>query len=364
MNQHYVPRSYLKHFATPKGRGYFVDVYDKKEDRYFNCNIKNICSEIDFYTLAENNPISSDRMVIEKIYASGFEPMYLRAYNILTNHTIHHINDLQRIEILLGLFQLYMRNPSWINRSINAHITEICRLYREAKFNGKKGITYLNEDFSFRDWTEEAIVKHISDMVIHTFKENHVNGIRDLGDFHEYAKFEVAIIKPGDDSNFITGDNPMVMSDFLGNDDHPLQRSKEFVVALSPKISVRILHDNKKSVNRIYRHYMPNGSVSIQNNTVAENCSRFVIGKKEQFSKDAEIAKNILSDTSLERKIDLMRQVLRVVEVTDENRDALNITRVYLEKYDRQGYLSEEDESTLVEFIMNQGKRAIEKRLS
>jgi len=77
MNQHYVQRSYLKNFAAQKRKGYFVDVYDTEKDRYFNTNIKNICSEIDLYTLDNDNSIGDDLLIIEKMYSNGFELLYV-----------------------------------------------------------------------------------------------------------------------------------------------------------------------------------------------------------------------------------------------------------------------------------------------
>lgn len=121
MNQHYVPRVYLKNFATQKGKGFFVDVYDQKQDRYFNTNINRICSEIDFYTLDETSPHGPDKLVVEMIYAQAFEPLYAKTYRLLSDNAVFHITRQQRVEMIIGLFQLYMRNPKWIIQSMRFH---------------------------------------------------------------------------------------------------------------------------------------------------------------------------------------------------------------------------------------------------
>ncbi len=88
MNQHYVPRLYLKNFSEERGNEYFVDVYEKESKRTFNTNIKNICAEKNLYTLDNNTTLHKDLFVFEKIYAEWIEPLYIHAYEILTNDRI------------------------------------------------------------------------------------------------------------------------------------------------------------------------------------------------------------------------------------------------------------------------------------
>src|ERR1700744_2929328 len=118
MNQHYVPRVYLKNFAERKGNEYFIDVYDKTNEKVFNTNITNICAERHLYTLDDEDKINGDTMAIEKMFAIGFEPMYQRAYDILVNDNISDITNHQREEILSSVLQLYTRNPRILRISI------------------------------------------------------------------------------------------------------------------------------------------------------------------------------------------------------------------------------------------------------
>jgi hypothetical protein len=122
MNQHFAPRVYLKNFAIKRGSEYYVDVFDKTTKKIFNTNITNICAERHLYTLDEKTTIQKDIMVVEKMFARGFEPMYQRVYKILTNDTIVEISDLQRVEILLAIIQLYTRNPRILKLSVEHHI--------------------------------------------------------------------------------------------------------------------------------------------------------------------------------------------------------------------------------------------------
>ena len=342
MNQHYVPRAYLKNFSIKIGKGFYVDVYDKQENKYFKTNIKNICSEVDLYTLEEGNKIAQDLFIIEKIYSNGIEPLYQTAYQILTNHAISVISDVQRVEILLAIFQLYLRNPRILKRSLSFHKNEILKGCKEQKAKNAKGITYLGEDFSFRDYSEDQIVTFFENKVTKEFKEKHIAGIGEIANFHEHAKFDISVIR--DNAEFITSDNPLVLEDSLTDNEDPMLRSKEFIIVLNKKVALRLYHDHTKHLNRIYRHYIPNGSVTMINNTILEQSTRFVIANKTIMDERARITKDFLDNTSTDIKIDMMRQVLSKFPVTDDNKHATDILRYYLHKYDTEGRLNVEDE--------------------
>lgn len=364
MNQHYVPRVYLKNFATQKGKGFFVDVYDQKADRYFNTNINRICSEIDFYTLDETSPHGPDMLVVEKLYAQAFEPMYAKSYRFLSDNKISQITKLQRVEMLIGLFQLYMRNPNWIRRAMRFHKHEIFRLSAEAKRKGAKGITYLNEDFSFREWTEETIVQDISDKVTKTFKEQHLNGIGEIGTFHEHAIIEIAIIRDDDESEFITSDNPFVMEDLIDkNNEHPLTKGKEFILPLNKKMSLRLYHDRTKSIFKIYRKYMPNGSVAMQNASIAKQSSRFLISGKAQLDRDRDFSKTFGDSTSLELKMDMLRQIVDKAVVYPDSKVLHETLKYYLSLYDKNGGLTEQEEHEMYWKVEQQKIAVIRKRV-
>lgn len=342
MNQHYVPKAYLKNFSTKIGKGFYVDVYDKHKDKYFKTNIKNICSEVDLYTLEEGNKVAKDLFIIEKLYSNGIEPLYLTAYQILTNHTIFSISDLQRVEILLAIFQLYLRNPRILKRSISFHNNEILKRCKEEKNKGAKGLTYLGEDFSFREYTDEDIIRFFENKATKEFKEKHIAGIGEIACFHEHAKFDISVIR--DDAEFITSDNPLVLEDSLTENEYPMLRSKEFIIVLNKKVALRLYHDNTKQVNRIYRHYIPNGSVAMINNTILAQSTRFVIANKSIMTECARITKDFLDNTSTDLKIGMMRQVLSKCPVTEDNKDASEILRYYLHKYETKGVLNSQDE--------------------
>ena len=359
MNQHYVPKVYLRNFAQKKGSEYYVDVFDIDTQRKFNTNISNICAEKDLYTLEDNN-LKRDKLIVEKFYADQIEPLYKKSYDILTNNKISYISDQLRLEILFGIFQLYTRNPQILKLSLKIHTNNIDHIYQNAISNNEKGITYGNIDFSFREWNKEQILKHIEEKLTKEFKERHLIGTKDVIEFHQKSKIVVAVIK--DNSNFITSDNPLTFQDITTKNNHPLLKSKEFTIPLNPKFALTILHDNTKKSNTIYRHFIPNGSVSAINSDIEKQCTRFLIGKKEAFN-DYFKMKKILENTSVDLQMDAMKQTIEIIPNTQENKEAIDIMKSFVNKYDKQGTLSKQEQLDLHKLMRNMGIKAKKNRI-
>jgi len=349
MNQHYVPKVYLKYFSERKKKEYFADVYNKENNQYFNTNIKNICAENNLYTLEDNSADANDILVIEKMYSDFIEPMYEKAYHILTDSTIYNITLSQRSEILIGVFQLYMRNPRFTKNAIKHHRNQISIFYHKAIIENKKGLTYLDEDFSFKEYSKDDIIEFFRNKITKDFKEKHIIGTREICEFHENAIFGVEEIK--DDGEFFTSDNPLVYEDLVTKDEHPLLKSKEFLIPLNNKFLLRIFHKKGLSPNYIYRRKVPNGIADLMNEQIFSESSRFIIGNKVVFEKHFKTANKYFNSTSLESKIDLLRQVIKKVPNTDEYRESLNKIKYYLEKYDSDKTLSKADEHDLMMYI-------------
>ncbi|MDO8623254.1 MAG: DUF4238 domain-containing protein [archaeon] len=58
--QHYVPRVYLKNFSEGSKKGYYIWVFDKKTEKIFQENIKNIALEEEFYDTIEEKQITEN----------------------------------------------------------------------------------------------------------------------------------------------------------------------------------------------------------------------------------------------------------------------------------------------------------------
>lgn len=337
MVQHYVPRVYLKNFATKRGKEFYVNVYEKTASRMFECNIKGICAEKNYYTIDEVSKDLLDKFIIEKVYSNGIEPMYEKSFKLLTNDRIFDLTDLQRIEILISMFQLFLRNPRMLDYIISIHVSEVENLYSLQMNEGHKGLTYMDEDFSFREFTENDIINIITRKATDKYKKEHLGGISQIGQYHEFAKFEVSKVKGG--SEFFTSDHPFITHDLIDSNRNPFTKSMEFNIPLSPLYSLRIFHDNTVPLNTIVRPIIPSGNVGSINSMVYEQATKFVVGSVPAFENFFEISKFLEKD-DLEPKIDIMRQILEKFTPNRDTARSMDVMRSYLDKYDRQGTLT------------------------
>lgn len=343
MNQHYVPRLYLKHFSEKRGKEFFVDVYDKESKRTFNTNIKNICAEKDIYTLDEDSNLHPDSFVFEKLYAEWIEPLYEKAYNILTNDKIFRITTKERIEIITGILQLYYRNSHILTDTLIKLRSDIKNQFLNTHYENE-GFTYLSKYFRYKDWNEESVIQFFVKELTKEYKEKHILETQRVIDYQKYAKFEVAKII--DNGTFITSDNPLSIDDIINPTRNPLLKSKEFIIPLNQKYALKIFHDNTKELNLIYRIGIPHGNANSINTTLDEQCIRFLIGQTKSFEQYFYIS-NFVNNLSLDYIIDVLRQIIEKFPVTNENKESHNVLRHYIEKYDREGTLNINDQHQL-----------------
>jgi hypothetical protein len=364
MIQHFVPKVYLKNFAVQIREDYFIDVYDKNENRFFNTNIKNICSEKDLYTLDDQSIISKDKLVFEKFFSQSIEPMYQKCFNILTNDNICKINHQQRIELLLGIFQLYSRNPNLFKEIIDNDRLNITRLYEKAIKDEQRIILYRSTEFDLAQNTLGSIIQSIENQTLTFFKEKHVQGLSEIGTAHEDIIFHVSKIR--DSSSFISGDNPMPFEDNLSQSIHPLLISKEFFLTLNPNYCIHLFHDKLKDPYTIIRSDIPNGSVATINEKVFKQSRRFITGTKRSIEEYFVMAKRMENLTESEA-MDLMAEALQLGPHPTEPdyRGALpEVLAHFLSLYRKNGKLTIEQIYRLKRLMKRFSSEAIKKRLT
>ncbi|MCC8423571.1 DUF4238 domain-containing protein [Mucilaginibacter sp. UR6-11] len=342
MNQHYVPRVYLKNFAEKKGSEYFVDVYDITKKKTFNTNITNICAERHLYTLDVDSKINGDVMAIEKMFAVGFEPAYQKVYDLLINDEIIHITNEQREEILGAILQLYTRNPRILKISIAHHTELIRKAYASAVKEGQKGVTYLDEDYSFQEWTEQAIVDHVQMLVTKDFKIGNIHRLIEVGTFHEFAKLEVR--KNKGPSTYFTSDNPLVIEDKLTREAHPLDISVEFLIALNPQYLLRIYHDNQLDLNLIWRTPSGSADTATSNQTIYQQAERFIIGKTQSLTEYLQMEEALFKDNSIDAIMKIMRPIIDHIEKENRHDEYTLFLKKYLELYEQHDGLTQQEE--------------------
>ncbi len=341
MNQHYVPRLYLKNFATKRGKEYFVDVCENDSKTPFNVNIKKICAEKDLYTLDKDSSFHKDSLIFEKIYAEWIEPLYEQTYDILTNDNVFRISVKQRVEILTSILQLYFRNPHVLSDSLEKIRKDIKEIFLAHHDNAnEKGFTYLSTDFKFNEWDEKNVNIFFEKEITKEYKEKHLLETQRAIDFHKNSIIEVVSIK--DNGLFITSDNPLAIEDPITPTRNINLKSKEFTVPLNEKYAVKIYHDNTKTFSRLYRARIPNGNANSINSTLFKQKLRFIIGTKDSFDQYFRLNK-IFSTTSKDFIMDGMRQVLENIPITRETANGHHVIKFYVDKYDKEGTISDKD---------------------
>lgn len=363
MIQHYVPKVYLRNFGEERIKGdkseWFVDVYDKVEKRFFNTNIKNICAERHFYTLDDETKVAKDKMAIERVYSDFIEPIYQRAYDILTNDKIIYISEHQRAEILIGIMQLYTRNPSVLIQMQENARNELSKMIHENRSKGIKGVTYLNEDYSFRDYPDEVIFKSVEEQTTKAFKELHLTGTQEMLVFHSEAKLQVD--KLNDGSCFFTGDNPLVLTDSLSDNPHPFMRSKNFRVALNNEYSLLIQHDNRRESNRLYKGFAGGGNAWSANKDLIAHSSRFVIADKAGLEAHEKMD-SFLDNDDPDMLVDMLRQIVEKFDGDKETEKSRQVMQDFIIRYDK-GETTKEDMQQMFRETMLLGKEMIQNRI-
>jgi hypothetical protein len=95
--QHFVPRTYLKHFGVLDGSEYLIYVLSKSEtdeNCIFQSKINNVALENHLYTLPGETV--AQKMAIEKFYSNELEQHYDSIYKILTDPTKTEVTNEQR----------------------------------------------------------------------------------------------------------------------------------------------------------------------------------------------------------------------------------------------------------------------------
>lgn len=338
-HQHYVPMVYLNNFAIQKRKSYFVTVYDLKSKRIYPVNTKNICGERDLYTLdSEHHP---NPLVIEQnVYASSIEPMYKEAYRLLTDDNITTISDIQRRQILVGVYQFYFRNPKLLNDVISFQFPAIKQAYNEAKEKGEKQFAFLEEEYSIENKSCEDILNRFSDSMKYIFKTVHVEQFKDLVKTRAFDSINVCKIV--DDSYFISSDNPFPHFSIsnLGSR-NPFSSDMLFYLPLNGKYCLCLKSDKTKERNRIYRQEVDYLFSLPINKIIISNTKRFIIGS-EKAIEDITVYYTELFSSEVEATRQFISFIKDVYERYVEVIAGLECLKPYFTEYEQTGSLSQE----------------------
>ncbi|RZK38900.1 MAG: DUF4238 domain-containing protein [Pedobacter sp.] len=285
IRQHTVPKCYLKNFATKRGKGWLVDVYDKKEKRHFPTSIANICVQSEFYTFSK---LASDRQnILEKFYSNKVETEYPFIYRTLTDAAISRLEPLQRIKALAFVYSQYTRtsklgsalNNGWSRMLEHGH-GMINPHSKDQKIYNEDGTVLI--DFAGR--TLEDVQKEAA------LENKEMSNRKNFDNFLELNKRRlkdiIAVYRFPKDIPLITSDNPVESSKFM------FDPESQFEMALDPNHLLLLLpaislpgFDNRE-INRSEMFSNLAKLVALMYNCrQIDQAERYIIGKKTNLER-------------------------------------------------------------------------------
>jgi hypothetical protein len=213
---HFVPRTYLKHFAKKKRRDYIINVLPKRSLDKFSIyprNTKDVCYETDIYKL--NGSTEDERQFIETMYRFVYEEGYDDLYKVLTDESRKFLTAEERYATIAFMVSMFYRNVTWGN-TYNTFMDRLYNgAYQLAKENDKDSFIMTDgdgneEEISFEGKSLEQFQKDMKEkdramvaltMAEKTFQLTRARLINDV----------VCVTKLSDGYEYVTSDNPVIV---------------------------------------------------------------------------------------------------------------------------------------------------------
>lgn len=283
--QHYVPRTYLKNFASKQtGNEFFVkalSIDSPQSDKIFEINIKNVCLERNLYTLPGET--AEQKMLLEKFYSDEIEQHYNKIYSLLTDPAKINLTREERELIISTVVTTFYRTTKWINQHNDLMKRVYTQMFALCQQAGKdyfmfEGIKISIKDKSLEDLLKEHKVENRPGQVITQLEVAlKLINIRAKND-------NIFITKLSDDDNeFITSDNPVVLQNLKGGHIAPFDPTNIMKLPLDKKHMLFLMPDgDKEARNLIVRHNVAGlfGKTEklISNAEQFQKADRFVLG--------------------------------------------------------------------------------------
>jgi hypothetical protein len=285
--QHFVPRTYLKHFSEKSGEKYFIHALPSKAtetDKIFHSNITNVAFEKHLYTLPGQT--IEQQMAVEKLYSEELEVHYDSIYEILTDPNKIEITSKERELIISTVVTMYYRTAKWVNtsRDLMARAFEsayhLCEQTRVDYFNfeGEK-ISIAGK--TLQEFTREFNKERQPGMILiqleTAFK---LIALRVLNDSICVNKIE------GENLEFVTSDNPVVANNDTLERFAPFDPTNILELPIDSKHKLILIPEcPKKLRNRIFRRTSTSPYSEIEklttNYSQMQNSEKNIFGSKK-----------------------------------------------------------------------------------
>lgn len=285
--QHFVPRTYLKHFSEQSGDEYSIHVLPTETteiEKIFNTNIKNVALERHLYTLPGET--IEQQMAVEKLYSENFEAHYDSIYEILTNPNKIEITPVERELIISTVVTMFYRTTKWVNASRNLMGRVFERAFYLCELQGVDYFEFEGEKFFISGKKLEEFTKEFN-------KEGQPGMIL----VQLEVAFKLIALRMQNDSicinkieseklEFITSDNPVVARNNTPERFAPFDPSNVLELPIDSKHKLILMPECPPELrNRIFRRNLTSPFSEIEklttNYSQMKNSEKFIFGSKK-----------------------------------------------------------------------------------
>lgn len=318
--QHFVPRTYLKHFASAKGQEYRISVLPcsvESPDKIFETNIKNIAVERDLYTLPGET--IDQKMAVEKFYSNEFEQHYNKLYNILVDPEIRKISLEERELIISTVVTMYYRTTKWVSASRDLMSRIFDQVFYQCQQTGMDYFTFEGEKISIAGRTYEEFTKAYNDekqpgMIITQLEAAlKLISLRLKND-------AIMVIKLDEDDEFITSDNPVIATNYSEKKMMPFDPENTLKLPLDSKHTLLLIPEGIPGQENLIFRKTSKDAVSIMNKLVGNyqqmnNSEKFLLGTKTALKSYLKTKKETEGPINTEdEKLESMADFLKRIE--------------------------------------------------
>lgn len=279
VRQHFVPKTYLKYFATEMTDKYFVSALFEDKEEIIDLNIDNVALEKHLYTTETH--VGEKNQKIEDFYAK-IEANYNGLYAKLNDPNIIYFTDEEKQNLIIFIVSLYLRTPINHRNIAEYYDTMIERIAPLS--NNKKVMVNDELILDFENKPIEQIKREFK--LISKFEFN----LESLSELMTFSKLRydnsILIAELTENEFFITSDNPVIVPNNKNTNDHNIClpiNSKKIIILLPPNGNSMV---NPLLVPKIkLKKEESVESERLYNGLQLDNSIRTLIGNKEALVK-------------------------------------------------------------------------------
>lgn len=287
--QHYVPRTYLKHFAEADGKEFLINALPSKateKEKIFKANISKLALENDLYTL--QGETIEQKMAVEKFYSNELEVHYDNIYNILTDPKKIKITLEERNLIISTVVTMYYRTTKWVNASRDLMSRAFEHAYDLCEQTGLDYFMFEDEKLFIAGKTHKEFTTEFNKMrqpgMILTQLETAFKliALRVMNDSISVVKIE------GENLEFVTSDNPVIAKNMNVQRIFPFDPTNTLELPIDSKHKLILIPECPEQLkNHIFRRtsktHMAEISKLTTNYSQMENSEKFYVWVKKSI---------------------------------------------------------------------------------